>query len=57
LEARGERATSDISGETDYLMVGANPGSKRERAEEAGIEILDEEGFEALLTAAGDSSG
>lgn len=57
VEARGARATSDVSSETDYLVVGADPGSKRERAEEAGVEILDEDGFEALLTGASDGSG
>ena len=56
VEARGARATSSVSSETDYLVVGADPGSKRERAEEAGVEILDEDGFEALLTGSDEPS-
>jgi NAD-dependent DNA ligase len=36
--------------------VGTDPGSKRERAEEAGVEILDEDGFEALLSGSDEPS-
>ncbi len=49
-EDRGAHVASSISKHTDYLVVGANPGSKRTRAEELGIAILDEEQFMALAS-------
>ncbi|HHP7234982.1 MAG TPA: NAD-dependent DNA ligase LigA [Desulfobacterales bacterium] len=49
VEDRGARATSSISGETDYLVVGENPGSKRDEAEAQDVEILDENGFKDLI--------
>lgn len=51
VEALGGRTTSSISGETDYLVVGDNPGSKRDDAEEQGVECIDEEEFRKLLGA------
>ena len=49
VETRGARATSGVSGETDYLVAGANPGRKLEEAREQGVEILNEDAFEKLL--------
>ncbi|MBM7557365.1 NAD-dependent DNA ligase LigA [Halanaerobacter jeridensis] len=45
----GGRVTSSISGATDYLVVGANPGSKYDKAQELGTTILDEEEFKELI--------
>ena len=42
---RGGRATSSVSGRTDYLVVGDDPGQKREDAEALDVEIIDEEAF------------
>jgi DNA ligase (NAD+) len=50
VERLGGRATSSVSGETDYVVVGENPGSKLDDAKDEGIEILDEEQFEQLLS-------
>jgi len=52
VEALGARATSSVSSQTDYVVVGENPGSKLEEAREQGVEILDEEQFEELLKGA-----
>ncbi len=49
VERRGGRATSSVSGNTDYLIAGDNPGSKLDDARERDVTILDEEGFEQLL--------
>jgi DNA ligase (NAD+) len=50
LAAHGANVTSSVSGETDYLVVGENPGRrKRERAEAEGVETLDAAAFEARI--------
>jgi DNA ligase (NAD+) len=50
VEAHGGSATSSVSGNTDYLVVGANPGAtKREDADENDVPEIDEDEFEALL--------
>ena len=41
----GGKATGSVSRNTDYLVAGANPGSKYDRAVELGIEIWDEQEF------------
>ncbi len=47
--ARGGKASSSVSKNTDYVVVGDSPGSKAEKAEQLGVPILDEGGFKALL--------
>jgi DNA ligase (NAD+) len=49
VEERGGRITSSVSKKTDYVVVGAEPGSKAERAGELGVTIVDEAGFRQLL--------
>jgi DNA ligase (NAD+) len=49
VEERGGRIASSVSKKTDYVVVGADPGSKAERARELGVTIVDETGFEQLL--------
>ncbi len=50
VEDLGGRVTDSVSSNTDYLVVGDDPGSKLEDARDEGsVEILDEEGFEDLL--------
>jgi DNA ligase (NAD+) len=49
VETLGARATSSVSSQTDYVVVGENPGSKIDEAREQGVEILDEKEFEELL--------
>jgi DNA ligase (NAD+) len=53
LEAAGARVTSSVSARTDYLVAGSDPGSKRAKAVELGVEVLDETGFLGLLKARG----
>ena len=47
--SHGGKAASSVSKNTDFVVVGANAGSKAAKAEELGITVLDEAGFEALL--------
>jgi DNA ligase (NAD+) len=44
-EDAGARVTSSISKKTDYVVIGANPGSKRKKAEELGVTLLEEAAF------------
>ena len=48
-EAAGANVASGVSKTLDYLIVGANPGSKLDKARTLGITVLDEDGFLALL--------
>jgi DNA ligase (NAD+) len=50
VEEHGGRATSSVSGETDYVVVGDDPGSKYEEAAKQNVKILDEKEFEKLLS-------
>jgi len=40
LEAAGASVTSSVSGNTDVLVVGANPGSKLQSAQEEGVAVI-----------------
>jgi DNA ligase (NAD+) len=53
VQKAGGRTVSSVSSETDYVVEGADPGSKAERARELGVTILDEDAFVALLAEAG----
>lgn len=49
IEALGGKVTNSLSGRTDYLVVGENPGSKLDKAAKLGVATLDEAAFLALL--------
>ncbi len=51
IEMAGGRIAGSVSRNTDYLVVGTSPGSKLKRANELGIEIIDETTLQELLGA------
>ena len=55
--ARGGKAAGSVSKKTDWVVVGANAGSKATKAEELGIPMLDERGFVQLLQTGSASAG
>jgi DNA ligase (NAD+) len=50
IEEAGGKVTGSVSKNTDYLLLGADPGSKLAKAEKLGTEIIDEDAFLALLS-------
>lgn len=46
---QGGKILSRVSKKTDYVVVGINPGSKKDEATKMGIPILSEEEFKALI--------
>lgn len=49
IEDKGGKVTSSVTGKTNYVIVGDNPGSKYDKAVNLGIEIIDEEKFMELI--------
>ena len=49
LQALGAKVSGSVSKNTDYVVVGDNPGSKADKAEALGIEMLDEKALLKIL--------
>ncbi|MGM0652722.1 MAG: NAD-dependent DNA ligase LigA [Bacillota bacterium] len=52
IEDLGGRAVSSVSGDTDYVVTGENPGSKLDQAKKHNVKILNEQEFIDFLNEA-----
>jgi DNA ligase (NAD+) len=50
IEALGGRVSGSVSGKTDFIVVGSEPGNKLSEAMRLGIKVLNENEFTALLS-------
>ena len=49
IERRGGKVSGSVSRKTSYLVVGADPGSKLDKATELGVPVLSEDEFRVLI--------
>jgi DNA ligase (NAD+) len=49
VQQHGGKLSGSVSKKTDYVVVGADPGSKYDKAKELGVTILTESEFEKLI--------
>ena len=47
--ANGGKVSNSVSKKTDFVVVGADPGSKFDKAQSLGVRILSEDEFDSLL--------
>jgi DNA ligase (NAD+) len=49
IRSHGGKAGSGVSKKTDFVLVGADPGSKLQKARELGVRVIDEAEFKKIL--------
>jgi DNA ligase (NAD+) len=50
VQDRGGKVSGSVSKKTSYVVVGDSPGSKHDKAVQLGVPVLDEDGFDLLLS-------
>jgi DNA ligase (NAD+) len=50
LEAKGAKVANSVSKKTAGVIVGEEPGSKLQKAQQAGVPILDEKALKKLVS-------
>jgi DNA ligase (NAD+) len=50
IQERGGKVTGSVSKKTGFVVVGADPGSKYDKAVQVKAPVLDDDGFQVLLT-------
>ena len=50
IEDAGGKVSGSVSKRTDYVVAGADAGSKLDKARELGVKVIDEEGMRGLLS-------
>ncbi len=57
VQERGGKVTGSVSKKTDFVVIGAEPGqSKYDKAVKLGVPVLDDNGFQVLLTQGPDAA-
>ena len=49
IKRAGGKVTGSVSKKTDYVVAGAEPGSKLAKAEALGVDVIDKDALDALL--------
>jgi DNA ligase (NAD+) len=49
IEGNGGKVTGSVSGNTDYLVLGEDPGSKYDQAQKRGVPTISESDLRALI--------
>jgi DNA ligase (NAD+) len=56
IQERGGKVTGSVSKKTGFVVVGADPGSKYDKAVQVKAPILDDDGFAVLLAEGPDAA-
>ncbi len=49
IQSSGGKVTGSVSANTNYVLVGDDPGAKYDKAQELGIDIISEDEFRAMI--------